>query len=248
MSNKKNVAMARESSLSSKPATGTPKTLDDLFRKTNATPFVYWLPLTEEQYAARRDEHTKHENERLKSAEERRQRDQWAKSAESDEEGDEPTPALAAATATITTRETVIVTVNASISQTSTPVVGAGSVQSTYPLATANHLTPQPALTALATSHPLPLNIATDIATTLSTGHTGHTTLTSAFGAPNSDTMAIAKAPKILLTKAASVQAAVASPPPIFTLMKSQTCFTSTQLTQVNIQNMYLHAKIFFLI
>lgn len=27
-----------------------PKTLDDLFRKTNTTPFIYWLPLTQEQY------------------------------------------------------------------------------------------------------------------------------------------------------------------------------------------------------
>lgn len=30
---------------------GPPKTLDDLFRKTNAAPFIYWLPLSQEQVA-----------------------------------------------------------------------------------------------------------------------------------------------------------------------------------------------------
>lgn len=36
---------------SSEEQAGEPKTLDDIFRKTNATPFIYWLPLSQEQVA-----------------------------------------------------------------------------------------------------------------------------------------------------------------------------------------------------
>lgn len=31
-----------------------PPTLDELFRKTEAKPMLYWLPLTEEQIAAKK--------------------------------------------------------------------------------------------------------------------------------------------------------------------------------------------------
>ncbi len=52
-----------------------PKTLDDLFRKTKTAPFIYWLPLTEEQYLERQKEHEKRMADRLKRAEERKVRE-----------------------------------------------------------------------------------------------------------------------------------------------------------------------------
>jgi apoptotic chromatin condensation inducer in the nucleus len=53
-----------------------PKTLDDLFRKTNTTPFIYWLPLTEEQYLEKQKAEDKRNEERLKRAEERRMKEE----------------------------------------------------------------------------------------------------------------------------------------------------------------------------
>lgn len=53
-----------------------PKTLDDLFRKTNTTPFIYWLPLTEEQYLEKQRAEDKRNEERLKRAEERRMKEE----------------------------------------------------------------------------------------------------------------------------------------------------------------------------
>lgn len=52
-----------------------PKTLDDLFRKTVQTPFIYWLPLTEEQFLEKQKENEKRMNERLRRAEERKQKE-----------------------------------------------------------------------------------------------------------------------------------------------------------------------------
>ena len=52
--------------LASKPPPEPPKLLDDLFRKTEATPCVYWLPLTEEQVFERAKEREKRRNERAK--------------------------------------------------------------------------------------------------------------------------------------------------------------------------------------
>ena len=56
-----------------------PKTLDDLFRKTTTTPFIYWLPLTEEQYVERQKELDRRQVEREKRAEERRLREEAEK-------------------------------------------------------------------------------------------------------------------------------------------------------------------------
>jgi hypothetical protein len=53
-----------------------PKTLDDLFRKTQTTPFVYWLPLTEEQYQERQTAEQKRVEDRLRRAEERKLKEQ----------------------------------------------------------------------------------------------------------------------------------------------------------------------------
>ena len=50
----------------SKPPPEPPKLLDDLFRKTEATPCVYWLPLTEEQVFERDKERERRRNERAK--------------------------------------------------------------------------------------------------------------------------------------------------------------------------------------
>jgi apoptotic chromatin condensation inducer in the nucleus len=41
-----------------------PKTLDDLFRKTEVTPHIYWLPLTEEQYVQKEADFQKRQAER----------------------------------------------------------------------------------------------------------------------------------------------------------------------------------------
>lgn len=49
-----------------KPPPEPPKLLDDLFRKTEATPHVYWLPLTEEQVFERDKERERRRNERAK--------------------------------------------------------------------------------------------------------------------------------------------------------------------------------------
>lgn len=46
---------------------GPPKTLDDLFRKTNAVPFIYWLPLSQEQVGEKM-----REEERLRAEREAR--------------------------------------------------------------------------------------------------------------------------------------------------------------------------------
>jgi len=61
-----------------------PKTLDDLFRKTKTAPFIYWLPLTEEQYLERQKEHEKRMADRLKRAEERKAREAAVTTAESE--------------------------------------------------------------------------------------------------------------------------------------------------------------------
>ena len=54
------------------------KLLDDLFRKTNATPSIYWLPLTEEQatvrMALREEEEKRKTEERLAREEQMRKR------------------------------------------------------------------------------------------------------------------------------------------------------------------------------
>ncbi|RNA30992.1 apoptotic chromatin condensation inducer in the nucleus isoform X4 [Brachionus plicatilis] len=55
------------------------KTFDDLFRKTTTTPFIYWLPLNEEQCAERQRENERRQMEREKRAEERRQREEAEK-------------------------------------------------------------------------------------------------------------------------------------------------------------------------
>lgn len=57
------------------------KTLDDIFRKTLTTPFIYWLPLTEEQSVERRDAETKRNEERIRRAEERQMADYESKVA-----------------------------------------------------------------------------------------------------------------------------------------------------------------------
>lgn len=49
-----------------------PKTLDDLFRKTVTTPHIYWLPLTEEQYAQKELEFQARQAERATRLEQRK--------------------------------------------------------------------------------------------------------------------------------------------------------------------------------
>ena len=63
----------REAAKSDKPP---PPTLDDLFRKTQATPFVYWLPLSDEQCLAKQKAEQKRVEDRLKRAEERKLKEQ----------------------------------------------------------------------------------------------------------------------------------------------------------------------------
>lgn len=52
-----------------------PKTLDDLFKKTNATPHIYWLPLTEEQFVAKEAAFEQRQAERLIRMEQRKLKD-----------------------------------------------------------------------------------------------------------------------------------------------------------------------------
>ena len=52
-----------------------PKTLDDLFRKTETTPHIYWLPLTEEQYQQKELEFQKRQAERATRLEQRKLED-----------------------------------------------------------------------------------------------------------------------------------------------------------------------------
>lgn len=60
------------------PATEEPpaKMLDDLFRKTKATPYIYWLPLTEEQYLEKERQREKRMEERRLREIEREKREQ----------------------------------------------------------------------------------------------------------------------------------------------------------------------------
>jgi hypothetical protein len=59
----------------------SPVTLDVLFRKTKTTPFIYWLPLTEEQYEERKNAEAKRIEDRIRRAEERQMADYESKVA-----------------------------------------------------------------------------------------------------------------------------------------------------------------------
>jgi hypothetical protein len=52
-----------------------PKTLDDLFRKTQVTPHIYWLPLTDEQYLQKEADFQKRQAEREVRMEERKKKE-----------------------------------------------------------------------------------------------------------------------------------------------------------------------------
>jgi apoptotic chromatin condensation inducer in the nucleus len=52
-----------------------PKTLDDLFRKTKATPHIYWLPLTDEQFLAKEAAFEQRQIERAERMEQRKIKD-----------------------------------------------------------------------------------------------------------------------------------------------------------------------------
>lgn len=84
----KRTVMATDSDVASRKKQRTeeepPKTLDDLFRKTEVTPHIYWLPLTEEQYVQKEADFQKRQAERevrmearkLKEAEEAKAKEQ----------------------------------------------------------------------------------------------------------------------------------------------------------------------------
>ena len=60
------------------PPEEPPKLLDDLFRKTKATPCVYWLPLTDQQLAEREQEREKRREERAKARKEKEEQEKAA--------------------------------------------------------------------------------------------------------------------------------------------------------------------------
>uniref|UniRef100_A0A3B5LI95 Apoptotic chromatin condensation inducer 1a n=2 Tax=Xiphophorus couchianus TaxID=32473 RepID=A0A3B5LI95_9TELE len=87
---------SKEKKMEKKAEDPPAKLLDDLFRKTNAVPCIYWLPLTEEQFLQReaaRAEEVKEREERRKEREKRRKEEVDEEEKKKEEERKERTKA-----------------------------------------------------------------------------------------------------------------------------------------------------------